>query len=639
MTKKYNASSIEVIENLEAVRKRPGMYIGDTDFRGFHHLFTEIIDNSIDEYLAGFCDTINITLKTDNSIIIEDNGRGIPVDIHPKTKKPAVETILTVLHAGGKFGGENSGYRISGGLHGVGSSVVNALSSFMNVTIFRDGYEYSIKFANGGKVVQKLKKNKKSNKHGTIIHFKPDLDFFTISEFSPEFLINKIQELAFLNKNLVLTYFNESDDEKTTFTYPEGLIDYVDFLAKAETGKNLSKTFFISSEDKEISIDVALRYLTSNREILKSFVNNINTPDGGSHERAFKVALVRAINDYANSYNLKEKGLDLEYSDLKEGIVVVISVYIIEKHLQFEGQTKSKLSSKFVQKFVEKIVYNSLIKVFSENHDDVKIVIEKAYIAKKAREAARKAREVSRELSKSNQKSFVGKLVPAQSKNKKQNEIFLVEGDSAGGSAKLARERKHQAILPLKGKIVNIEKAKLKEIVSNDELLAIITSIGAGFGNNFDISKSNYGKIIIMTDADTDGAHIQTLLLTFFFRYMKPLIDQGMVYIALPPLYKVTKKGQKKDIVYFWSDEELAIYKETTSNIEVQRYKGLGEMNYQQLWDTTMNPEVRKLIRVTIEDFEEANKIIETLMGQDAGIRKKWINENIKFEIEDNFEI
>ncbi len=639
MTKKYNASSIEVIENLEAVRKRPGMYIGDTDFRGFHHLFTEIIDNSIDEYLAGFCDTINITLKTDNSIIIEDNGRGIPVDIHPKTKKPAVETILTVLHAGGKFGGENSGYRISGGLHGVGSSVVNALSSFMNVTIFRDGYEYSIKFANGGKVVQKLKKNKKSNKHGTIIHFKPDLDFFTISEFSPEFLINKIQELAFLNKNLVLTYFNESDDEKTTFTYPEGLIDYVDFLAKAETGKNLSKTFFISSEDKEISIDVALRYLTSNREILKSFVNNINTPDGGSHERAFKVALVRAINDYANSYNLKEKGLDLEYSDLKEGIVVVISVYIIEKHLQFEGQTKSKLSSKFVQKFVEKIVYNSLIKVFSENHDDVKIVIEKAYIAKKAREAARKAREVSRELSKSNQKSFVGKLVPAQSKNKKQNEIFLVEGDSAGGSAKLARERKHQAILPLKGKIVNIEKAKLKEIVSNDELLAIITSIGAGFGNNFDISKSNYGKIIIMTDADTDGAHIQTLLLTFFFRYMKPLIDQGMVYIALPPLYKVTKKGQKKDIVYFWSDEELAIYKETVSNIEVQRYKGLGEMNYQQLWDTTMNPEVRKLIRVTIEDFEEANKIIETLMGQDAGIRKKWINENIKFEIEDNFEI
>ncbi len=641
MTKKYDASAIEVVENLEAVRKRPGMYIGDTDFKGFHHLFTEIVDNSIDEHLAGHANIIEVTLFNDDSILVVDNGRGIPVDLHPKTKKPAVETILTVLHAGGKFGGENSGYKVSGGLHGVGSSVVNALSQFLNVTIWKEGFEYTIKFANGGRVSQKLKKGKKTTKTGTAIHFKPMVDFFSVKEFSAAFIHDKIQELAFLNPGLKIVFKDEKNDETYKYKYESGLNDYIDYIIETSKIKlkPISKTFSLSAEDKDISTRISLRYVETPTENIKSFVNNINTPEGGSHEKAFKESLVKAMNDYATSYNLNAKQPALEYSDLKEGLIVIISIYVIEKYLQFEGQTKSKLSSKSAYDFTKKIVYNTLIKELAKDPEATKQIIEKAYIARKAREAAKKAREVTRELSKSSQKSFAGKLVPAQSKIKMQNEIFLVEGDSAGGSAKLARDRKHQAILPLKGKIVNTEKTKLSSIVTNEEILAIINSIGAGIGQSFKIKNSNYGKIIIMTDADTDGAHIQTLMLTFFYRYMKPLIESGMIYIALPPLYKVNKRSNRKDITYLWSDEELDEFRKKSDNIEIQRYKGLGEMNYEQLWETTMDPKTRKLVKVNIEDIEQTNKIIETLMGQDASLRKDWISKNIQFNVEDDFKI
>ncbi len=643
MANKYDASSIEIVENLEAVRKRPGMYIGDTDLRGFHHLFTEIIDNSIDEHLAGYCDRINVTLRANNSIIVEDNGRGIPIDIHPKTKKPAVETILTVLHAGGKFGGENSGYKVSGGLHGVGSSVVNALSEFMNVTVYKDGYEHFIGFKNGGKVDKPLTKGKPTHKQGTAIHFKPDENFFSVSEFSSAIILEKIQQLAFLNPGLTIIFEDLANNQKKEFKYEKGLEDYIDFMIANQNSKTkaLSKTFSMHAGDEDSSLNISFKYVDNTSETIKSFVNNIHTHEGGSHEKAFKVSLVKAFNDYAQSYNLVQKQTLLEYSDLKEGLIAIISLYLVEKHLQFEGQTKAKLSSKYAYNFVEKIVYNSLIKELAKNPEETKTVIEKAYIAKKAKDAARKAREATRELSKSSQKSFAGKLVPAQSKRSKENEIFLVEGDSAGGSAKLARNRRFQAILPLKGKIVNTEKSKISAIVTNEELLALINSIGTGFGSKFNIKNSNYGKIIIMTDADTDGAHIQTLILTFFFRYMRELIDEGLIYIALPPLYKVNKKASRKDINYFWTDEELNEFKQNNNSAgyEIQRYKGLGEMNYEQLWETTMDPKTRKLVKVNIDDFEETNKIIETLMGQDASLRKEWINENIEFNVEDNFEI
>lgn len=633
MALKYDENSIKILEGLDAVRKRPGMYIGSTDKRGLHHLVWEIVDNSIDEVINGFGDYIRIILHEDGSVSIEDRGRGLPVGMH-SSGKSTPEVIFTVLHAGGKF--ETSGYKVSGGLHGVGASVVNALSSWCEVTIRRDGYEYYIKFENGGRVAVPLKKVGTTNKHGTMVRFMPDYDIFKGSSFSYTTISERMQESAFLIKGLTVELFDLEDKKQDKFHYEDGLSSFVEMIN--ENKKTLHNIYTFSGSKNNIEMDIAFQYTDSYNENIVSFVNNVKTTDGGTHEVGFKTALTKVFNDYAKSNNYfkgKEKGFD--GSDVREGLTAVISLKIPEALLQFEGQTKSKLGSPSARTAVEAITTEKLLFFLEENKKIATEIIEKSLKSKQAREAARRAREEIRKgKSKgSKEKLLSGKFVPAGSKDKTKNELFLVEGDSAGGSAKQGRDRKFQAILPLRGKVLNTEKAKMEDILKNEEINTMIHTIGAGSGSDFVPSDIQYDKVIIMTDADDDGAHIQVLLLTFFYRFMRPLIELGKLYIAMPPLYKITSG---KTVSYAYDNDEL---KELTEGkkCEIQRYKGLGEMNYDQLWETTMNPLTRSLIKVNIDDASLAEKRVSVLMGDKVEPRKEWIEENVEFSLEDDYKI
>ena len=633
MALKYDENSIKILEGLDAVRKRPGMYIGSTDKRGLHHLVWEIVDNSIDEVINGFGDYIRIILHEDGSVSIEDRGRGLPVGMH-SSGKCTPEVIFTVLHAGGKF--ETSGYKVSGGLHGVGASVVNALSSWCEVTIRRDGYEYYIKFENGGRVAVPLKKVGTTNKHGTMVRFMPDYDIFKGSSFSYTTISERMQESAFLIKGLTVELFDLEDKKQDKFYYEDGLSSFVEMIN--ENKKTLHNVYTFSGSKNNIEMDIAFQYTDSYNENIVSFVNNVKTTDGGTHEVGFKTALTKVFNDYAKSNNYfkgKEKGFD--GSDVREGLTAVISLKIPEALLQFEGQTKSKLGSPSARTAVEAITTEKLLFFLEENKKIATEIIEKSLKSKQAREAARRAREEIRKgKSKgSKEKLLSGKFVPAGSKDKTKNELFLVEGDSAGGSAKQGRDRKFQAILPLRGKVLNTEKAKMEDILKNEEINTMIHTIGAGSGSDFVPSDIQYDKVIIMTDADDDGAHIQVLLLTFFYRFMRPLIELGKLYIAMPPLYKITSG---KTVSYAYDNDEL---KELTEGkkCEIQRYKGLGEMNYDQLWETTMNPLTRSLIKVNIDDASLAEKRVSVLMGDKVEPRKEWIEENVEFSLEDDYKI
>ena len=632
---KYDESSIKILEGLEAVRKRPGMYIGSTDKRGLHHLVWEIVDNGIDEVINGYGNRIKITIHNDKSISVEDEGRGVPVGKHASGMSTP-EVIYTVLHAGGKF--EEGGYKVSGGLHGVGASVVNALSKWMEVTIKRDGYEYFISFKDGGKLDKPLKRLEKTSKTGTKVRFLPDPEIFSTTEFSFTTICERMQESAFLLSGLTIEVDDLEDDKHQVYHYEHGLKSFVEYMN--EDKKTLHPVVSFSGIKDNIKVDVAFQYTDTYSENLISFVNNVKTSDGGTHEVGFKTALTRVFNDYArNNGYLKAKDKNLEGSDTREGISAVISLQIPENLLQFEGQTKGKLGTPQARNVVDSIVSEKLQFFLEENNAIAELIMDKMVKSKLAREAARKAREEARNGKTKNkiEKNLSGKLAPAQSKNPKLNELFLVEGDSAGGSAKGGRNRKFQAILPLRGKVINTAKASMEEIIKNEEINTMIHTIGAGIGSNFDVTESNYDKVIIMTDADVDGAHIQILLLTFFYYYMRGLIEAGKLFIALPPLYKI-ESGKKH--VYAYTDEELEqLKREFTGKYSIQRYKGLGEMNADQLWETTMNPETRSLIRVNITDALLAEKRVNVLMGDKVEPRKEWINENVIFTMEDNYEI
>ncbi len=633
---KYSDDSITILEGLEAVRKRPGMYIGSTDERGLHHLVWEIVDNSIDEALAGFGKEITVIIGKDNSITVIDNGRGVPCGKHASGKN-TMEVIYTILHAGGKFG--TGGYKTSGGLHGVGGSVVNALSVYMEVTSYREGKIHQIVFENGGKTIHPMKVLGDTKKTGTTVTFKPDPTIFSTTIFDYDKIKERIRENAFLIKNLKMNIIDKRTNKEESFVYDRGISQYVEILDVNK--KPIHPVWDFEDSSTKISVEVALQFLDTYDEKIISFVNNVHTKDGGTHELGFKLGLTKAFNDYARKYNLiKDKDPNLEGGDIRSGLTAIISVRIEESILEFEGQTKGKLGTPEAKNVVDQITYDKVTAYLIENKDVAQKVVDKAIVEYNARLAARKARTEARLGKKEKQEvSLSGKLSPAAEKNKDINELFLVEGDSAGGSAKKGRDRRFQAILPLRGKILNIEKTAEDNALKNQEIATMIYTIGADYGSKFDLKKCNYKKVIIMTDADDDGAHIQVLLLTFFFRYMRPLVEDGRVYVALPPLFKIVKKGKKEEIIYAWTNEEKEkILKDAPSNTTVQRYKGLGEMNADQLWDTTMNPKTRNLIRVNIEDLSDAEKQIDILMGDDASRRRQWLESNVSFTLEEDGE-
>lgn len=632
----YNDDAIQVLEGLEAVRKRPGMYIGSTDTRGLHHLVYEIVDNSVDEALGGYGNQILVKIHKDNSVSVQDKGRGMPTGMH-KLGKPTPEVILTVLHAGGKFG--QGGYKTSGGLHGVGASVVNALSEWLVVTIKRDGFVYEQRFENGGKPVTTLEKIGKTNQSGTTIHFKPDPEIFSTLIYNYDTLSERLRESAFLLKGLKIELIDERNDVKDVFHFETGIQAFVQYLNEEKDVMHPVVSF--EGEYSKIEVEFAFQFNDGYSENVLSFVNNVRTKDGGTHEAGAKTAMTRVFNEYARKVGLlKEKDKNLEGADIREGLAGIVSVRIPEELLQFEGQTKGKLGTSEARSAVDSVVSEHLSYFLEENPDISTLLIRKSIKAYQAREAARKAREDARSGKKRKRSDAVlsGKLTPAQSKNPAKNELYLVEGDSAGGSAKQGRDRKFQAVLPLRGKVINTEKAKLQDIFKNEEINTIIHAIGAGVGSDFNVEDINYDKIVIMTDADTDGAHIQVLLLTFFYRYMKPMIEAGKVFIALPPLYKVSKGTGKKEIIeYAWSDDELKdAMKKVGKGYIIQRYKGLGEMNADQLWETTMDPETRTLIRVRIDDAARAERRVTTLMGDKVEPRRKWIESNVAFGLEED---
>ena len=624
----YNAEQIQVLEGLEAVRKRPGMYIGSVSIRGLHHLVYEIVDNCVDEALAGYCTHIHIIIEKGNIISVEDDGRGIPVDIHPKTHISAAETVYTVLHAGGKFGGD-SGYKVSGGLHGVGASVVNALSEWAEVTIQRDGGIYEMKFQRG-KTTEKLTRLGDSKKTGTKVRFLADSTIFETLEYDFGTLEERFREIAFLNKGLHITIEDQRDDEnlkKSEFCFEGGLNSFVEYLNQNK--EKIHPTPIYIEKDGEVPVEIAIQYTTAYTENIYTFVNNINTIEGGTHLEGFKRGITKVFNDYARAHNiLKEKDSNLLGEDIREGMTAVISVKV--KEPQFEGQTKTKLGNSVVTGIVQSMVVDVLEPFLEENPAVAKAILEKCISASRAREAARKARELVRGKNSLESTTLPGKLADCSEKDASQCEVYIVEGDSAGGSAKQGRDRRFQAILPLWGKMLNVEKSRADKIYNNEKLQPVILAVGAGIGADFDINKIRYGKIIIMADADVDGAHIRTLLLTFFFRYMRPLIENGNVYLAQPPLYKLSKKGFKD--VYCYTDDEMSQHLQEMGrdNVNIQRYKGLGEMNPEQLWETTMNPKTRIMIKVTMEDAMKADAIFNVLMGEEIAPRREFIEKNAK---------